>query len=344
MDHIRGIQHDAVSAWFEASVPGVALPLTFELIAGGHSNLTFKATGADGQRYVLRRPPLYQVLATAHDMGREHKIIAALHDTDVPVPRAFGLCDDEAVNERPFYVMEFVDGQVVRNQTQAVALTPQQRQTASRSVAQTLARIHAVDVDEVGLGDLGRKEDYIARQLRRWLRQFEESKTQDRPEIREVHDHLVTRIPHQGPAGIVHGDYRLDNCMLDTDGQVAAVLDWELCTLGDRNADVAQLLVYWAEPGDPESALDSPPTGAPGFASRAEMLNLYQEASGRNVDNFEFYMTFGYWKLACILEGVYSRYIGGAMGDKTPPQGADSFAARVDALTEMATTAAEQVA
>ena len=344
MDHIRGIQHDAVSAWFEANVPGVALPLTFELIAGGHSNLTFKATGADGQRYVLRRPPLYQVLATAHDMGREHKIIAALQDTDVPVPRAFGLCDDEAVNERPFYVMEFVDGQVVRNHTQAVALTPQQRQTASQSVAQTLARIHAVDVDEVGLGDLGRKEDYIARQLRRWLRQFEESKTQDRPAIREVHDHLAARIPDQGSAGIVHGDYRLDNCMLDGNGQVAAVLDWELCTLGDRNADVAQLLVYWAEPGDPESALDSPPTGAPGFASRAEMLNLYQEASGRDVDNFEFYMTFGYWKLACILEGVYSRYVGGAMGDKTPPQGADSFASRVDALTAMATTAAEQVA
>ena len=344
MDHIRGIQHDAVSAWFEANVPGVALPLSFELIAGGHSNLTFRATGADGQSYVLRRPPLYQVLATAHDMGREHKIIAALEDTDVPVPRAFGLCDDETVNERPFYVMEFVNGLVVRNQTQAAALTPQRRQAASRSMAHTLARIHAVDVNDVGLGDLGRKEDYIARQLRRWLRQFEESKTQDRPEIHEVHDHLVTRIPDQGSAGIVHGDYRLDNCMLNSDGQVVAVLDWELCTLGDRNADVAQLLVYWAEPGDPESALDSPPTAAPGFASRAEMLDLYQEASGRDVDNFEFYMTFGYWKLACILEGVYSRYVGGAMGDKTPPQGADSFAARVDALTEMATAAAEQVA
>ena len=344
MDHIRGIQHGAVSAWFEANVPGVALPLTFELIAGGHSNLTFKATDTRGQSYVLRRPPLYQVLATAHDMGREHKVIAALEDTDVPVPRTYGLCEDEVVNERPFYVMEFVDGQVVRNQKQAAELDAELRQVASRSVADTLAHIHAVDVDEVGLGDLGRKEDYIARQLRRWLRQFEESKTRNRPEIQQVHDHLTARIPEQGQAGIVHGDYRLDNCMLDGDGQVAAVLDWELCTLGDRNADVAQLLVYWAEPGDPESALDSPPTGAPGFASRAEMLNLYQEASGRDVDNFEFYMTFGYWKLACILEGVYSRYIGGAMGDKTPPQGADSFAARVDALTEMATTAAEQVA
>ena len=344
MDHIRGIQHDAVSAWFEAHVPGVALPLTFELIAGGHSNLTFKVTGADGQPYVLRRPPLYQVLATAHDMGREHKIIAALVDTDVPVPKAFGLCEDEAVNERPFYVMEFVDGRVVRNQNQASQLTPELRQTASQSIADTLARIHAVDVDQVGLGDLGRKEDYIARQLRRWLRQFEESKTRDRPQVQEVHDHLVARIPEQGPAGIVHGDYRLDNCILGDGGQVLAVLDWELCTLGDRNADVAQLLVYWAEPDDPEFTLDSPPTGEPGFANRAEMLNLYQEASGRDLDNFEFYMAFGYWKLACILEGVYSRYVGGAMGDKAPPQGTDSFAARVDALVEMATAAAEQVA
>ena len=343
MDHIRGIQHDAVSAWFDANVPGVALPLAFELIAGGHSNLTFKATDANGQCYVLRRPPLYLVLATAHDMGREHKIIAALADTDVPVPQAFGLCEDEAVNERPFYVMDFVDGRVVRNQNQAAALDPEVRKAASTSIAQTLARIHAVDVDEVGLGDLGRKEDYIARQLRRWLRQFEESKTQDRPQIQEVHDHLVAHIPDQGLAGIVHGDYRLDNCMLDDDGQVVAVLDWELCTLGDRNADVAQLLVYWAEPGDPESALDSPPTATPGFASRAEMLDLYQQASGRDIHNFEFYMAFGYWKLACILEGVYSRYVGGAMGDKAPPQGADSFVTRVDALVEMATSAAEQV-
>ena len=344
MDHIRGIQHDAVSAWFEANVPGAALPLTFELIAGGHSNLTFKATGADGQTYVLRRPPLYQVLATAHDMGREHKIIAALADTDVPVPQAFGLCEDEQVNERPFYVMDFVDGKVVRNRKQASELAPEVRWKASKSIAETLARIHAVDVDEVGLGDLGRKEDYIARQLRRWLRQFEESKTQDRPQIQEVHDHLVARIPEQGQAGIVHGDYRLDNCILGDQGQVLAVLDWELCTLGDRNADVAQLLVYWAEPNDSEFALDDPPTGEAGFASRAEMLDLYLEASGREIDNFEYYMAFGYWKLACILEGVYSRYVGGAMGDKAPPQGTASFVARVDALVEMATAAAEQVA
>ena len=344
MDHIRGIQHDAVSAWFEAHVPDVVLPLTFELIAGGHSNLTFKVTGADGRAYVLRRPPLSQVLATAHDMGREHKIIAALADTDVPVPHAFGLCEDEAVNERPFYVMEFVDGRVVRNRTHAAALTPEVRGAASTSIAETLARIHAVDVDAVGLGDLGRKEDYIARQLRRWLRQFEESKTQDRPQIQEVHDHLVARIPEQGEAGIVHGDYRLDNCILSGQGQVLAVLDWELCTLGDRNADVAQLLVYWAEPDDPEFALDDPPTGEAGFASRAEMLDFYLEASGREIDNFGYYMAFGYWKLACILEGVYSRYVGGAMGDKAPPQGADSFAARVDALTKMAASAAEQVA
>lgn len=344
MDHIRGIRYDAVSAWFEDNVAGVALPLAYELIAGGHSNLTFKATGADGQCYVLRRPPLYQVLATAHDMGREHKIIAALANTDVPVPQAFGLCEDESVNERPFYVMEFVDGQIVRNQNQASQLAPELRQSSSRSIAETLALIHAVDVDQVGLGDLGRKEDYIARQLRRWLRQFEESKTRDRPEIQQVHDHLVARIPDQGQAGIVHGDYRLDNCMLSANGHVEAVLDWELCTLGDRNADVAQLVVYWAEPGDPEFALDSPPTGVAGFASRAEMLDLYQEASGRDLFNFEFYMAFGYWKLACILEGVYSRYVGGAMGDKAPPQGAESFAARVDALTEMATAAAEEVA
>ena len=344
MDHIRGIQHDAVSAWFEANVPGAALPLTFELIAGGHSNLTFKATDASGKSYVLRRPPLYQVLATAHDMGREHKVIAALEHTRVPVPKTFGLCEDESVNERPFYVMDFVKGHVVRKPNEAAELTPELRRSASHSVADTLALIHAVDVDEVGLGDLGRKEDYIARQLRRWMGQFEKSKTKERPEIEAVHDHLATRIPDQGPAGIVHGDYRLDNCILDDSGQISAVLDWELCTLGDRNADVAQLLVYWAEPEDPEFALDNPPTGVPGFATREEMRVRYHQASGRDLDNFEFYLAFAYWKVACILEGVYSRYLSGAMGDKAETIGTESFAARVDALTEMATAAAEQVA
>ncbi len=344
MDHIRGIRHNAVSAWFEANVAGATLPLTFELIAGGHSNLTFKATDARGRRYVLRRPPLYQVLATAHDMGREHKIIAALEGTEVPVPRTFGLCEDEAVNERPFYVMDFVDGHVVRISDDACGLAPELRRSASQSLADTLALVHAVDVDEVGLGDLGRKEGYIARQLQRWMRQFEESKTRERPEIQAVHDHLATRIPDQGPAGIVHGDYRLDNCILDARGQISAVLDWELCTLGDRNADVAQLLVYWAEPEDREFALDSPPTGVPGFATREEMKDRYQEASRRDLDHFEFYLAFAYWKVACILEGVYSRYVSGAMGDKAPPQGAEGFAARVDALTRMTTAAAEQVA
>ena len=273
MDHIRGIQHDTVSAWFEANVPDVALPLKFELIAGGHSNLTFRATGANGRAYVLRRPPLYQVLATAHDMGREHKVIAALADTDVPVPQVYGLCEDESVNDKPFYVMDFVDGRVVRTPDQAAQLTPDQRRSASWSMADTLALIHAVQVDDVGLGDLGRKEGYIARQLRRWLRQFEESKTRERPEIQAVHDHLVARVPEQGEAGIVHGDYRLDNCIVNDDGRVAAVLDWELCTLGDRNADIAQLLVYWAEPGDRDLALDNPPTEVPGFASREKRRN-----------------------------------------------------------------------
>ena len=211
-------------------------------------------------------------------------------------------------------------------------------------MADTLALIHAVDVDEAGLGDLGKKEDYIARQLRRWMRQFDVSKTQERTEIQAVHDHLAARIPDQGPAGIVHGDYRLDNCILDARGRISAVLDWELCTLGDRNADVAQLLVYWAEPEDPEFALDNPPTGVPGFATREEMKDRYQEASGRDLDHFEFYLAFASWKVACILEGVYSRYVSGAMGDKAPPQGVESFAARVDALTHMAAAAAEQVA
>src|SRR5690606_19172968 len=249
------------------------------------------------------RPPLKQVLATAHDMGREHKIISALAPTDVPVAPAVGLCTDESVNGAPFYVMDFVDGTVVRDLATAKAMTEAQRRTAGESTIDVLARIHAVDVDAVGLGDLGKREDYIARQLKRWYSQFEKSKTRDLPVVDEVHDLLKGAIPEQGPAAIVHGDYRLDNCMVGDDGQVVAVLDWEICTLGDPLADVGLLLVYSPD-ADGASATGVPAaTSLPGFPSQQEMLDRYQDISGRDLTHIDFYVAFGYWKLACILEG-----------------------------------------
>jgi aminoglycoside phosphotransferase (APT) family kinase protein len=337
---VKGVDVPAVTAWLEANVAGAQGPFEFELIAGGHSNLTFGVTAADGHRYVLRRPPLGHVLASAHDMGREHKIISALGPTDVPVAPALGLCTDEAVNGAPFYVMDFVDGHILRDEAAVRQITPEARRTASLSVARTMAAIHAIDPDAVGLGDLGKREGYIPRQLKRWYGQWEKSKTRELPEIDEVHDALQARIPEQGPAAIVHGDYRLDNCMTDDDGEIIAVLDWELCTLGDPLADVGLLMVYWTEADDAQgSMLLTAPTAQEGFLTRKDILDAYGEASGRDTSNVDYYTAFGYWKLACIVEGVYARYVGGAMG--TDGTAFDGFKHQVE---RCATAAAETLA
>jgi aminoglycoside phosphotransferase (APT) family kinase protein len=316
-DHVEGIDLPSVSLWLEENIPGSRGPFTFELIAGGRSNLTYRVQGDDGWEAVLRRPPTSHVLPTAHDMGREYRIIAALGPAGLPVAPALGYCPDPAVTGQPFYIMGFVHGHVLRDTAAAKQFSEEQRRRAGEALVDVLADIHAVDVDAVGLGDLGRKEGYIARQLKRWYSQYEQSAAQvgaPVPLIDEVHELLAGQIPEQGPAAIVHGDYRLDNAMLGDDGSVKAVLDWEICTLGDPLADVGLLMVYWAEPGDESAALLVAPTMLPGFSSRAEVRRRYADRSGRNLDQLDFYIAFGYWKLACIIEGVYARYAGGAMG------------------------------
>lgn len=336
-----GIDTANVTEWFAQNVPQATPPLSFDLIPSGHSNLTYVVADSAGRRFVLRRPPLTQVLATAHDMAREHRIISALGHTDIPVPAALGLCLDEAVNDRPFYVMDFVDGMILRTPEQARELAPETRARSSRFMAELLARLHHVNPDEVGLGDLGRKQDYIARQLKRWKTQLEQSQTTQRRQLFDIHAHLERNIPQQTFTGIVHGDYRLDNCILAPSGEVAAVLDWELCTLGDVLADVAMLLIYWAEPTDDFTALESSPTVVEGFAGRREMLAMYGEAFGAfggldgetaQVPAIDFYMAFAAWRLACILEGVYSRYLIGAMGSKELPGGSEHFNSRIEGL------------
>jgi aminoglycoside phosphotransferase (APT) family kinase protein len=290
-------------------------------------------TDAADQRWVLRRPPLGHVLATAHDMGREYRIIFGLQSTDVPVAPAVGHCSDESVTGAPFYVMGYVDGRVARDPEQAELLSLPARAHSGEALVDVLARIHAIDPESVGLGDLGRREGYIERQLRRWHGQWHQSKTRELPLIDEVHDGLVARVPVQGPATIVHGDYRLDNCILDEHGDVLAVLDWELCTLGDPLADIGLLLIYWTEPDDPRPALLDPPTTVPGFATRDQIAAWYAEVSGRDLSNIDYYMAFGYWKLACILEGVYERYRAGVMREH---EGWEDFAERVVWLAESA--------
>jgi aminoglycoside phosphotransferase (APT) family kinase protein len=322
MTAVEGIDTGPVTDWFEANIAGSKRPLAFELIAGGRSNLTFRVTDAGGTPTVLRRPPISHVLPTAHDMGREYRIITALGPTAVPVPRTLGFCDDVNVNGRPFYVMEYVEGHVLRDSaTVEKVFAPDQRRIAAENLLDVLADLHAVDVDAVGLGDLGRREGYIERQLKRWYSQYQRSAAEQGRRVapvEEMHDFLAGRVPIQQSATIVHGDYRLDNTMFGGDGAVLAVLDWEICTLGDPMADLGLLMVYWAEPGDTNLPLGVAPTTSEGFPKRAELVARYAARSGRDVSELEFYVSFGYWKLACILEGVLARYVGGAMGgDRT---------------------------
>jgi aminoglycoside phosphotransferase (APT) family kinase protein len=340
---LPGVDVASVSAWLAANIDGAAGPFAFDLIAGGHSNLTYGVTDAAGHRYVLRRPPLGHVLPSAHDMSREHRIISALADTPVPVAPALGFTDDLTVNGAPFYVMGFVDGVVIRDRAAAdTALTPETRRAAADSLVDTMAAIHSVDPAAVGLDDLGRHEGYIARQLKRWYGQWNVSKTREIPAVDEVHDALLQRIPEQGPATIVHGDYRLDNCMVGPDGAVRAVFDWEICALGDPLADVGLLQVYWTGPTDEPSAWAGHATQAPGFPDRAALLERYAAVSGRDLSNIDFYVAFALWKLACILEGVYARYVGGALGDLDPAQ-FDHFRVQVDNAAALAAKRVEQL-
>jgi len=301
----------------ETHVRGAHGPFDFDLIAGGRSNLTFKVTGSDGATFALRRPPIAQVLSTAHDMLREHRVIAALGSAHVPVPEVCGVCEDESVNERPFYVMEFVDGMILRSEEVVEELCPLPiRAAIGPNLACTLADLHRVDPDEVGLGTLGRRDAYVERQLKRWSTQFEQMVGPDDLHadlVRSVNMRLSAHLPEQQAATIVHGDFRLDNTVLDDHGEVKAILDWELCTLGDPLADLALLMVYWSEPGDTVVALEGQaPTLAPGFGTRAEIMEEYQRQSDLDLSGLPYYTAFSYWRLACILQGVYRRYQEGA--------------------------------
>jgi aminoglycoside phosphotransferase (APT) family kinase protein len=314
---IPGIDLEAVTAWFLANVAGARPPLAVHQIAGGRSNLTYRVDDAAGASWVLRRPPLHGVLPSAHDMAREHRVIAALAGTPVPVPATFGLCQDPSVTGAPFYVMAYVDGVVPRDEVGvAASLDEPARARAADSLVDALVALHAVDPERVGLGQLGRHSGYLERQLARWQRQLSQSRTRPLPALDEVHRRLEANLPAQvGPARIVHGDFRLDNVVLSPAGQVLAVLDWELCTLGDPLADVGLLLVYWAEPGDQTLPLGTAPTIMAGFPGRAAITEAYATRSGRDLSQLDVYVAFASWKLAVILEGVVARHATGAYGE-----------------------------
>ena len=313
---MQGIDEAKVEAWLNANIEGAQGPYTYSLIAGGRSNLTFHVSDSRGLQMVLRRPPLGHVLATAHDMAREHRIISAVGKTNVPVPKTLGVCIDDSVNGAPFYVMSYVAGVVLDSPEKGELLPEHLRTKASEHLIDVLADLHSVDIDEVGLGDLAKREGYVERQVKRWSTQWENSKTRELPAIEEVARLLAANIPVQKDVCIAHGDFRFGNCLVDTSiGRISGVLDWELCTLGDPLADLGYIGVYWTNPGLPNKRANDP-SGLSGFPTYEHLVERYAQRTGRDVSNIGYYRAFSSFRLAVISEGVYARYLHGAMGDQ----------------------------
>lgn len=315
-----GLDLPRLGSWFADQIPGAGDRLHAALIAGGKSNLTYEVT--DGhQVWIVRRPPLGHVLATAHDMSREYKVMTALRPTDVPVPQTFGLCTDDSVLGAPFYVMERVEGRPYRYLADVVALGAVRTRVISETLVDTLGALHRVDPAAVGLADFGRPEGFLARQVSRWKKQLDASHTRDLPEAAELHSRLAADIPQESPAGIVHGDFRLDNVLVDAasgDGEdrITAVLDWEMATLGDPLTDLA-LMVLYGRLGQIAAGNDvSDVASAPGFLTEAEIIERYDASSHRDLSRFGFYLGLASYKLAGILEGIHYRFVHGqTVGD-----------------------------
>ncbi|HVU74516.1 MAG TPA: phosphotransferase family protein [Mycobacteriales bacterium] len=310
----------AVAAWMRAQGIAVADPLRADLIAGGRSNLTYKLTDGAGATWVLRRPPTGHVLATAHDMGREWRFISAFHPTPVPVPEPVALCEDATVVGAPFYVMGHVEGTVLNDDSAAAGLSEDARRVLSFDLVEVLADLHAVDIDVAGIGTIGPREDYLARQLRRWNKQWEATSEpaglQALP-VAELHAKLTAAAPPQERTAVVHGDYRVGNVITSAAGRVQAVLDWELAALGDPLADVGWMLGGWLEAGEDggQTISSLSPTHLPGFATRRAVAQRYADLTGTDVGRIDYYIAFAHWRRAAILAGVAARYLAGVMGD-----------------------------
>jgi aminoglycoside phosphotransferase (APT) family kinase protein len=312
----RGIDVGAVEAWLEAQLTDFPPPYNFTLIAAGGSNLTYQVSAGNGEVFVLRRPPVSARIATAHDMQREYRIMNALRESAVPVPRMLAQCSDVAITGAEFYCMEWVRGVALREQADCVSMSAADCERASESLVDAQVAFHQIDLAAVGLADLAQHKGYVQRQLKRWKKQVETASTRELPLFHDLHARLSEAVPESRQApGLAHGDYRFDNCILDSDYRVRAVLDWELCTIGDPLADFVWSLNYWAEPGEELTWLLSPPTCHPNFPSRATIVEYYAERSGIEPgEDMDWYTAFSWWKQAAIVEGVYARLQQGASG------------------------------
>lgn len=335
-----GFDYAGVSKYFAQHIPGGDTTLSVSLISGGKSNVTYKVSGG-GHTWVLRRPPLGHLLPTAHDMGREYRVLTALRDTGVPVPRTITLCDDASVTGASFYVMDYVDGVILaEGLPEGFAETEEERRPIGISLARTLAKLHAVDYNAVGLGDFGRPEGYLERQVRRWNEQWERTKTRPLAEVDEVIRRLKVAMPASPAPTIVHGDYRLGNMILDRHepSKILALLDWEMSTLGDPISDLGYTLLYWVEEGEEmDGTVGGTTTSLPGFVKRQEIIDEYAKASGRDVESVDYYIMFAAYKLAIICEGIHYRFLNG----QTVGEGFEGYGERCESLVRRALRIAE---
>ncbi|MEU6132801.1 phosphotransferase family protein [Saccharopolyspora sp. NPDC047091] len=316
-DDLPGLDLTRLREHLDRELPGLVTgPLTGELVQGGRSNLTY-VVGDGAQRWVVRRPPLGHVLATAHDMGREHRVMSALADTSVPVPRTYLMCQDDAVLGAPFYVMEHVAGTVYRSPELTERLGTEQRRELSMRLVDVLADLHSLDPEQVGLGDFGRPDGFLERQVRRWSKQLAASRSRDLDGIDRLAELLGARIPATRRTGIVHGDYRLDNVLVDDSLRIGAVLDWEMATLGDPLTDLGLLAVYWEGLDGVEQNPIAKGIGPEyGFPPISELWQRYAERGGTDLSDVEWYRAFGFFKLAVISEGIHYRFTRGqTVGD-----------------------------
>jgi len=311
----EGYDVAAVESWIRDNVKSLEPPFEWIRLEGGHSNLTFKLIDQQGREAVVRRPPQGQLLPKAHDMSREWALISALGPTPVPVPAALGFCESPDVTGAWFYVMGCINGRPLYTNEDTESWVPEDRRlTMANSFVDVLADLHDVDPIEVGLGDLGKHDSYVARQLRTWYRSWNasiEGAEYDDPRAHELQQFFLDNLPDQGPIRVVHGDYGPHNCLIGPDSTVAAVVDWEISTLGDPLADLAYALNFFPDPTDAIPIAPEAATAVPGFPTRMQMAERYADRTGRDLSKIDYYFGFNRWKSACIVHGVYARYMQG---------------------------------